>query len=787
MRRGVVCQVSPCVVREVSVSGTQRGAQLGAAVFLAGLSLLGPQAVGLASAVDGGAEDASVSAGSDQGRAGAQQAGRSGRVQRTVSGRPGGGGVADRAGAAPAAAHKAAVSEGSADVEPVEAVGDSGAMVEVLVELPVEPVDEPDEVVVDPVDPVRDPAGDSKVVDPVDLPEGGWSWEEGQPLPWLRGTDLSADGDGVVWAYDGVGQQEVVPTAVAVDQSTVPGAADVEQSIARLNTAVAGFFDAVSRLLSSMPANPVSELLSGALLLVRRGLFDQAPAVAPRVLVAEVLRPMTWVQDSVFSTAADVEVAGSLGAVDPEGAVLSYTLGRAPQFGAVRIDPDGTWTYTPDGTGTADEFSVVIDDGGWNIFEPFAAPTEVTVEVQPVSLSSSDKRGLIASDWLTVVKDTGEDDGDEPILLTVVMTTTLGVDGSTSVRLVDTTPNEIASNVGEGDRVSIPDNTGDTWIDFTDKFKPLSWDAVVSAGIDKKPVPVPLVLSVTLALDGDMTMGWLIGELGGELGRFLSPVGRILEDTELIVDLDDPGSMANAFEQAKEKIVNQITPTNLDYAGLFAHRFVQWALSLFDPDDPVGLGVTALIPVEQGFIENIENIFGAAGRDLRDPICLDKEGCKIARVDVISGGGGYAVPPTVTFEGGNPKVTATAFAEVIADDENPEDFVSAVQIIDGGAGYTSSPKVVFDGGPEASGAEAVAIFGGNVLDLNEQYIGSATLPVRTKPWDTDVELRFGLLIPPSDLTGSEVQSWTTTYAGKYVKNDWAEWTVETQAWPRITW
>ena len=736
-----------------------RGARVGAAVVVAGMSLAGPL-VGVAAADTGEADGASVSAGAGDGRGGAQQAGRresrTDRVARAASSAPRGDGVARElaGGVAPRA------------VAPAQSEG----------------------------------------------PVVGQSPDSGPGSVGVAGVASSARAVTAVEVVEPVAVEAGVAGAVAVVPAGVAGlqgatAAQVRQSVAGLSSAASGFFDAVSRLVSLVPGGPFSEVLAGALQLVRRGLFNQAPAAAPRVLVGEVLRPMTG-QGSAYSTILGGEVAGSLGATDPEGAPLSYALSRAPQFGTVRVDADGSWVYTPDdgAADQADEFAVSVADGGWNILDPFAAPTEVTVGVNAGLLTSSDKRGLIASDWLTVVKETNDykwippvfipSNGDEPVLLTVVLTTTLGVDGSTSVELVDGIPNEIASGVDAGDRVSIPDETGDNWINYTDKFTPLSWDAFTSAAIDKTPVPVPVILTVTMALDGDMSMGPLIGALGYQVGNLLKPAARILEETKLIADFNDPKSIVEVFTQAKDRIVKQLLPNDgqpsgWDVTGVIAARLAQWVFSLADPDDPVGLGVTALIPVEPGFMQNLQNIFQSAGSDVREQFCVAGNGCPVARVDVLNGGRGYYMPPEVTFEGGgDPTVKATASAEVVVRDllDDVKNFVSAVRVTDGGKGYSTRPTVVFDGpGPGASGAYAEAFLGGTVIDLNEQYLGVFPFEIRESIWDADVEARFGFLVPPGDLPGGKAPSWTTTYAGAYVENSRAEWKVETQAWPRITW
>ncbi len=96
-----------------------------------------------------------------------------------------------------------------------------------------------------------------------------------------------------------------------------------------MNTAVIGFFDSVSQWLSTLPVNPVTEWLSGALLLVRRALFNQTPTVDP---------VQQW---------QNGQLIGDLRAEDPEGEALSYEVVEAPQAGTLVLNPDGTYSYTP--------------------------------------------------------------------------------------------------------------------------------------------------------------------------------------------------------------------------------------------------------------------------------------------------------------------------------------------------------------------------------------------------------------------------------------------------------
>jgi hypothetical protein len=135
-----------------------------------------------------------------------------------------------------------------------------------------------------------------------------------------------------------------------------------------INTAVVGVLDATQNWLSTLPANPISELLEGALLLVRRNLFSQPATVDPVQTI----------------TTATGQIRGSLGAISPQGSPLSYTLTSDPLLGTVEVSPDGTYTYTP-GTDFSeyDSFSVAVDSPGFNILNPSGSwrPAQASVSV----------------------------------------------------------------------------------------------------------------------------------------------------------------------------------------------------------------------------------------------------------------------------------------------------------------------------------------------------------------------------------------------------------------------
>lgn len=137
--------------------------------------------------------------------------------------------------------------------------------------------------------------------------------------------------------------------------------------VASLDVAVAAFFDNADEWLSGLPGGPVTDFLEGALLLVRRSLFNRTPTAAPYS----------------YLTTGSGQIVGTLGGADAEGDALSYSLARTPDYGTVQIGPDGTYTYTP-GPNYAggDVFTVEVRDGGFNILDPFGSrTTQVTVAV----------------------------------------------------------------------------------------------------------------------------------------------------------------------------------------------------------------------------------------------------------------------------------------------------------------------------------------------------------------------------------------------------------------------
>ena len=212
---------------------------------------------------------------------------------------------------------------------------------------------------------------------------------ETQSVPELPGPDkpglrepgaapetVTASSAASVGKSDPVGQS---PFRAAYSVTTVPIAAAVAPAMTAaktmesiqgvVNARVTNFFKTLADALAGLPQNDFTATLEGALLLVRRTLFNQAPTANP-------------VQ---FATTSTGQIQGAIAGRDPEGDAVSYNVISGPQFGTVEVADDGRYTYAP-GAGYAgsDSFAVeVICEGpGFNVFYPGGhASSEVQVLV----------------------------------------------------------------------------------------------------------------------------------------------------------------------------------------------------------------------------------------------------------------------------------------------------------------------------------------------------------------------------------------------------------------------
>lgn len=310
--------------------------RIGAGAVVAGLSLLGPQALSVAAADSGDADTGGTTPSSAAGsaevggpRGAATRAGRSARpASNRVEGR------------------SAARTPGPA------ATAEAQRRVAARVPLTAAPTDPND-------------APESGAARPPSQQSGFEPVRSLAAVPSRRAGGAEA---AVAAIQTTVTDSSVVATveSAAVAPAVTPTAAATFDS-ASVNATVRAFFDNAENWLSGLPGGPVTDFVEGALLLVRRSLFNQTPTARP----------------FFYLTTAGGQIVGTVGADDLEGDALTYSLVRAPDYGTVQVGPDGTYTYTPgpDYAG-GDLFTVEVRDGGFNILDPFGSRTKlVTVTI----------------------------------------------------------------------------------------------------------------------------------------------------------------------------------------------------------------------------------------------------------------------------------------------------------------------------------------------------------------------------------------------------------------------
>lgn len=312
--------------------------RIGAAVFAAGLSLAGPQAIGTATADSG--ESGAVSANPASPGAGSGQTGN----QAAKAGAARAGGASGRRESqAPAAAAKAAqptdVPGATQATSRPEATEDSSR-----------PTTQSQAARA-----ARAPraAQRPRAVDTVQSDASGPALKRiaaVQPFtPSTTGPEA------------GTASTAVVPDPPAAS-AVSPARALAVASLPTVSAAATGD-------IFSTPFGPIGSLFEGIALLIRRTFFNQAPTVNPVQTTGQTSGPIT----------------GTLNAEDPEGDLLIFEVIDNPRNGAVTISADGNFLYTPGpGFTGRDSFNVAVTDTGFhiNLLDPFRpASTEAYTQV----------------------------------------------------------------------------------------------------------------------------------------------------------------------------------------------------------------------------------------------------------------------------------------------------------------------------------------------------------------------------------------------------------------------
>ena len=82
----------------------------------------------------------------------------------------------------------------------------------------------------------------------------------------------------------------------------------------------------------------------------------------------------------------DTPATGAITATDPDGDPLTYTLSTPPANGTVTLNPDGTFSYTPDPDyNGSDDFVVTVDDGNGGTVDVTVPVTVAAVNDDPTA------------------------------------------------------------------------------------------------------------------------------------------------------------------------------------------------------------------------------------------------------------------------------------------------------------------------------------------------------------------------------------------------------------------
>jgi hypothetical protein len=464
--------------------------------------------------------------------------------------------------------------------------------------------------------------------------------------------------------------QRGVGTRAAVAPVFVGGVPDVGRALNSVSFSAVRLLDQFGNWLSGLPGSPIAEFVSGGVWLLRRtlspvgadvGLWGSAACVTTGDCSGKDLggadlygQDLSGVKftgatltkadlgtarlavvelSNANTTGANLASANLVGATAQSANFTGANLTSATLVNADLGDANLTNANLSLANLTGANINGIVPIG--LIWHDTTCPngSKSSEGCSPILFSEENKPGLLSSDWLTVNRETGDTkvfvgNGDEPILLTTNLTTTLGYPGSSKTNVVDTTPNEIGSGVDAGKKIRIPDYTGDTWINYDAKgkgsFVPISTADIVDAALQQKAVPLPVIVTVTMALEGDMSLPGLVGELGTLFFQEkLDTLGKELEATKFYVGTSPIEDELNALmTEAQDRIAKSLSIKWYEIAGLVMQQIGTWGLSAGDPDDPVGLGATILIPVTSDVVDLITELGGPTKLCFKNQ-CLD--------------------------------------------------------------------------------------------------------------------------------------------------------------------
>ena len=360
---------------------TRRGTRIGAAAFVLGLSLAGPNAAGVASADTSDAESGAVATGAAAGDTGANpHTGTPKRAASTASG-------SDARGSRPrpAASAEAPVTAGT----PRASVSTAGA---------VAPAGSPERAT---------PAGSPERATPAGSPKRTMPATVTATVrqPAAAGTPAAAAATSEIAIA-------IAPTAgtgpgpmAAVMPAHGTAAAAMANSVAVMTAAVGRFVDTASHWISTLPHNPIADFLQGALLLVRRALSGFIAATGGQTTATTAYLSDQELRDYLLSLAKD-RYGSLFGQTVP---VYNYYYDYR-YLAAGGKTPGGPVSDTNTQVDGVDEADFVETDGHHLYVSRNGALTILNADstvASQTALSGTTMGQFLAGDRLTVITQTG--------------------------------------------------------------------------------------------------------------------------------------------------------------------------------------------------------------------------------------------------------------------------------------------------------------------------------------------------------------------------------------------
>lgn len=197
-------------------------------------------------------------------------------------------------------------------------------------------------------------------------------------------TDPSALPTARAFQVNAASSALATPAVAAVIAPAAPVANPVVGIVGFLNNVVSTLLTPFLAPAPSTP-EPFTPVIWAVLAYVRRSFFNEAPSVA--------YDPTTTVQTGQT-------VTGNVGATDPEGDALTYTVTQGPQHGTLTVDQaTGNFSYTPDDinytAAQTDSFTVSVTDGKTNLLSLFGVPHSNEVSIGLTVLNPTVQRVIV--------------------------------------------------------------------------------------------------------------------------------------------------------------------------------------------------------------------------------------------------------------------------------------------------------------------------------------------------------------------------------------------------------